>query len=56
MQHIFLLFRYLCTQIKETEYGYQSIEQICLARGNHPSGKKKGRHHIKRNPKQMEGF
>lgn len=43
MQHIFLLFRYLCTQIKETEYGYQSIEQICLARGNHPSGQKKGR-------------
>lgn len=33
-----------------------AIKQICLARGNHPPGKEKGRHHPEGNPKQMVGL
>ena len=30
-----LYYLYLCLRIIK-EYGYQSTQQICLARGNHP--------------------
>ena len=60
VQHIFLLFRYLCTKIirnrKTIQYGYQSVEQICLARGNHPQGKEQGWHHPEGDSKQVVGL
>ena len=60
VQHIILSFHYLCTIIlrnrKTIQYGYQSIEQICLARRNHPQGKEQGWHHPEGDSKQVVGL
>ena len=45
----------ICLRIIK-EYGYQSTKQICVARGNHPQGKKTRWHYLEGDSKQMVGF
>ena len=54
---LFLTFSLsLCQILKVIEYGYQSVEQICLARRDHSSSKEQGWHHPEGDSKQVVGL